>query len=152
MKTLHNQDDKAEIVERLSKVQAASQRHWGRMTPHQAICHLTDSFRLVTGEKAANSASNLFTRSVVKWIAIHTPLPWPRGVKTMPEMDQEISGTPPVEFERDKRELEAIIGRFTKQSRDFQFGLHPIFGAMSESEWMVWAYRHCDHHLRQFGL
>jgi len=152
MKTLHNQDDKAEIVERLSKIQATSQRHWGRMTPHQAICHLTDSFRLVTGEKAASTISNLFTRSLVKWIAIHTPLPWLHGVKTMPEMDQEISGTPPVEFERDKRELEIMIERFTKQPRDFQFSPHPIFGAMTESEWMVWAYRHCDHHLRQFGL
>ena len=104
------------------------------------------------GEKAASSIDNFFTRSVVRWIAIHTPLPWPHGVKTTPEMDQEIGGTPPAEFERDRRELEAMIERFTTQPRDYQFGPHPIFGTMTEAEWMVWGYRHCDHHLRQFGL
>jgi hypothetical protein len=30
--------------------------------------------------------------------------------------------------------------------------LHPVFGQMSESAWLRWAYVHTDHHLRQFGL
>jgi Protein of unknown function (DUF1569) len=30
--------------------------------------------------------------------------------------------------------------------------LHPLFGRMSASSWMRWAYLHADHHLRQFGL
>jgi uncharacterized protein DUF1569 len=30
--------------------------------------------------------------------------------------------------------------------------VHPIFGPMSESAWLRWAYLHADHHLRQFGL
>jgi hypothetical protein len=152
MKTLHNQQDKAEILERLRKIQPSSSRQWGKMTSHQAICHLMDSFRLATGEKAASAVDNVFTRSVVKWIAVHTPLPWVRGVKTMPEMDQEIGGTPPVEFERDRRELAAMIERFAAQPRDFRFGSHPFFGEMTDAEWMVWGYRHCDHHLRQFGV
>jgi Protein of unknown function (DUF1569) len=28
---------------------------------------------------------------------------------------------------------------------------HPIFGRMTEEEWMRWGYLHVDHHLRQFG-
>jgi hypothetical protein len=28
---------------------------------------------------------------------------------------------------------------------------HPIFGRMTEAEWMRWGYLHTDHHLRQFG-
>jgi len=45
-------------------------------------------------------------------IALHSMFPWPHGVKTMPEVDQEIGGTKPVEFERDKRALEALIEQF----------------------------------------
>jgi Protein of unknown function (DUF1569) len=152
MKTLLNQTDKAEILERLGNLQPSSERRWGKMSAHQAICHLLDSFRLATGEKKAGTVDNFLTRSVVKWIAVHTPLPWARGIKTMPEMDQQIGGTPPIEFAQDRRALEAMIERLTQQPRDFQFGYHPFFGEMTESEWMVWGWRHCDHHLRQFGV
>jgi len=29
---------------------------------------------------------------------------------------------------------------------------HPFFGALTPDEWMIWGYRHTDHHLRQFAL
>jgi hypothetical protein len=152
MKSLLNPNDKKEIFERLSKVRPDSQRRWGRMTPHQMICHLCDSFRLPLGERGASSVENLFTRTVMKWIALHAPLPWPRGINTRPEMDQEVGGTPPQTFERDRRELERLIERFAEGQKGGEFSPHPLFGRMSDLEWFRWGYLHCDHHLRQFGL
>ncbi len=29
---------------------------------------------------------------------------------------------------------------------------HPVFGLMTRAQWGRWAYRHMDHHLRQFGV
>jgi len=29
---------------------------------------------------------------------------------------------------------------------------HPVFGKMTSQAWCVFAYRHMDHHLRQFGI
>jgi uncharacterized protein HemX len=29
---------------------------------------------------------------------------------------------------------------------------HGVFGAMSVADWQRWAWKHADHHLRQFGL
>jgi hypothetical protein len=152
MKSLLNPQDKVEIIERLRKLKADSQRRWGRMNSHQMICHLSDSFKSKLGEKKNSSVSNLFTRTVMKWLALYAPLPWPHGVKTMPEMDQEIGGTPPVEFERDREQLLAVIERFLAPTKDHELQPHPYFGDMSEAEWMRWGYLHCDHHLRQFGV
>ncbi|HEU0175995.1 MAG TPA: DUF1569 domain-containing protein [Blastocatellia bacterium] len=152
MKSFLNPTDKKEIFERLSAVRSDSRRRWGRMTSHQMICHLSDSFKFTFGEKDNSSASNLFTRTVVKWIALYAPLPWPRGVKTRPEMDQETGGTPPDDFEPDRRQLVALIERFIAPAKDVEFPPHPLFGDMSEAEWMRWGYLHCDHHLRQFGV
>jgi hypothetical protein len=152
MKSFLNPTDKKEIFERLSNVRSDSRRRWGRMTSHQMICHLSDSFKFTFGEKDNSSASNLFTRTVVKWIALYAPLPWPRGVKTRPEMDQETGGTPPDDFEPDRRQLVALIERFIAPAKDVEFPPHPLFGDMSEAEWMRWGYLHCDHHLRQFGV
>lgn len=152
MKSFLNPADKKEIFERLSQVRPDSQRRWGRMTPHQMICHLSDSFRLPLGERSAGSVENLFSRTVMKWIALRAPLPWPRGIKTMPEMDQEIGGTSPEEFERDRQELEKLIERFAEGQKSGEFTPHPFFGRMSDSDWLRWGYLHCDHHFRQFGV
>ncbi len=68
------------------------------------------------------------------------------------ELDQQGGGgTWPMDFERDLRELRSLLERFTKQPRDFTWGVHPHFGAMNEREWMRLAYLHTDHHLRQFA-
>ena len=104
------------------------------------------------GMRPAESVGNAFQRSVLKWLALRSPLPWPKGYKTRPEADQEIGGTRPVEFARDMQELEALLARFTAEQKDFRWQAHPVFGAMSEQEWMRWGYLHTDHHLRQFGL
>lgn len=86
----------------------------------------------------------------MKWLALKAPMPWPHGVKTMPENDQLIGGTPPVEFDRDRQRLEALIERFC-QPMNNMFP-HPYFGQLTEAEWLRWGYLHCDHHLRQFGV
>jgi len=71
------------------------------MTAHQMICHLSDSFRSALGEKQISSSSTLFKRTIYKWAALWVPLPWPHGIKTRPEMDQQQGGTQPVEFASD---------------------------------------------------
>jgi hypothetical protein len=116
------------------------------------ICHLTDSFVGMMGGKAVSSKSNFFMRTAGKWVALKAPMPWPHGIKTMPEMDQEIGGTRPVDFASDRQKLVQAIERFAAPQRDFSFHPHPIFGMMAEEEWMNWGYKHCDHHFRQFGI
>ena len=151
MKSFLNKADINEIITRLATVQSNNPARWGRMNAHQMICHLSDAFRLALGEKAASPAGNILHRTLIKFVAIHVPAPWPRGFPTRPEMDQEIKGTPPYEFERDRQELEQLIARFVSITQDAHRPPHPIFGQMSHNEWMRWGWLHSDHHLRQFG-
>lgn len=150
-KTLAIPSETAAILDRLAGLTPESPRQWGKMTPHQAVCHLTDSFWAATGERVVSPTGNVLHRTVVKWIALETSLPWPKGVKTRPEVDQEIGGTKPADFARDVDQLRATIERFTSSRRGFEWAPHPIFGAMTDAEWLRWGYLHMDHHLRQFG-
>lgn len=152
MKTLANETDKNEVLQRLNKVRHDSSRQWGKMTAHQMVCHLNDSFKAGTGEKVVSNRSNFISRTFMRWFALQVPFTWPKGVKTMPEMDQEIGGTKPDEFAVDRLELEKTVERFTAIAQDFQWLPHPIFGDMSHAEWLRWGYLHMDHHLRQFGV
>ena len=119
------------------------------MTTPQMICHLNDSFRVALGEKQVSPANNPFTRTVMKFFALHTPFKWPPGVPTRPEIEQGRGGTAPADWDRDRAELRAALVAFAEAK---QFGQHPIFGTLTRNEWMIWGYRHVDHHLRQFGV
>jgi hypothetical protein len=116
------------------------------------VCHLSDAFRHVTQQKRASAATSVLQATLIKWLALYAPFPWPRGVPTRPEMDQELGGTTPGEFAADLAELESLLEIVTAPSKDYRWPSHPIFGRMSEAAWMRWAYLHMDHHLRQFGL
>ena len=149
MKTLLNDRDRDEILHRLSKVRLDSQRRWGSMSADQMICHLSDSFRASLGEKHISPSSTPFKRTVYKWAALWVPLPWPHGVQTRPEMDQQQGGTQPVEFALDVEKLRALFDRFCGWKGEF--APHAMLGQLSRTERMRHAYRHMDHHLRQFG-
>jgi len=151
MSTLAREDRRVEIVRRLRALRADSPRRWGRMSAHQAVCHLSDAFRMALGQRSVAPATGRRQRTAVKWMALYVPLPWPTGIMTLPELDQTCTGTSPVEFAADLRELEALLEAFVRR-RGHYSPQHPIFGRMSTRDWLRWAYRHTDHHLRQFGV
>jgi hypothetical protein len=107
---------------------------------------------MVTRQKATSPATGVLQSTLIKWIALYAPLPWPAGVPTRPEVDQEVGGTSPGDFAADLAELELLLETVTTPVNDFRWPAHPIFGPMSEAAWLRWAYLHTDHHLRQFGL
>jgi hypothetical protein len=147
MKNLAEKSTQEEILKRLKSVRPDSPRKWGKMNPHQMVCHLADSYRGVMGQKPVGKKSGIFQRTVMKWGALYFPLPWPHGIQTMPEMDQLQGGTLPVELQYDINELTALMAQFLAAKKV----PHPIFGVMTGEEWARWGYLHMDHHLRQFG-
>jgi hypothetical protein len=153
VKSLNNPSDRAVIFARLQQVRPETRRRWGRMTAPQMICHLADSFRGVMGERPSSSPPPAIPRwrqQLLKVVALQLPFPWPHGVKTRPDVDQERGGTRPQEFAAYLSELiqtceRFAAGRVTPRP-------HYLFGPLSADEWGRWGYRHMDHHLRQFGV
>jgi hypothetical protein len=152
MKTLARGRDKAEILGRLRELRPESARRWGRMSVHQMVCHLADAFRMALGQKPVTPATGPLRRTIVKWFALYAPVPWPAGIPTSPEIDQEGGGTRPVDFTADVGQVEALLELVTAPTRSLGRQPHPTFGAMSEAAWLRWGYVHTDHHLRQFGV
>lgn len=138
------------IVARLGKLHDKRPRAWGRMTAHEMLCHLADSFEGVLGDRPISSAETWIQRTIIRRIALHTNLAWPKGVKTRPEADTSIGGTRPTDFNTDRDRVIALLRRFV--SPDARYAPHPTMGPLTREEWMVWGYRHSDHHLRQFAL
>src|SRR5580698_5475276 len=140
------------LLNRLQRVRPETRARWGRMNAHQMVCHLNDSFGVAMSAKTASEDITFLNRTLVRWVGLHTRLPWPKGVPTRPEIDQLAGGTRPTEFARDQAALRVAIKLFAQQPASFLFSRHPIFGELTEWEWMRWGYLHADHHFRQFGV
>ena len=152
-KSLANQSDRAALLARLQRVRPDTPRRWGRMTAPQMICHLTDAFRGVMGERPSSSPAPAIPRwrqRIIKLVALDLPLPWPHGTPTRPDIDQERGGTPPRDFAADLGELVQACERFAAGHGTRV--PHFAFGALTDAEWARWGYKHVDHHLRQFGV
>jgi Protein of unknown function (DUF1569) len=153
MRTLAHERDTAEILRRLRALRQDSMGCWGRMSAHQMVCHLSDGYRLMTGERTTQLAATSVPRLMMRWIALYAPIRWRAGILTTPELDQDAGGTRPADFDADVAALEKLLGDVTAHRCGRVAGrLHPIFGRMSESAWLRWAYLHADHHLRQFDV
>ena len=151
MRTLARERDKAEILRRLRGLRQDSVGRWGRMSAHQMVCHLSDGYRVQTGERSTQLAATPLPRLIMRWMALYAPIRWPAGIPTTPDLDQDVGGTRPADFAADLAELEQLLQKVTTGGR-VAGNLHPIFGRMSRSAWLRWAYLHADHHLRQFDV
>jgi hypothetical protein len=151
MKTLGDPNVRVATIERIKTVRADSPAKWGRMNAHQMLCHCSDAFLTVFGEKQVSPATGLFQRTVMKWGALWFPAPWPQGIPTRPEIDLVALGYEPEDFSGDRRTLIGLVERFCRPDCNLRTAFHPIFGRMSPAEWRRWGYLHLDHHLRQFG-
>lgn len=104
---------------------------------------------MAIGQRVVAPVAGPLPPVVMKWIALYLPLPSPRGVPTLPELDQHGGGTAPVNFSGDLAAVEALLTSLT--TREDAWTSHPLFGRMSRADWLRWGYVHTVHHLEQFG-
>ena len=117
------------------------------------LCHLGDASDGVLGRRVPPGAS---PRNVlplpVKWLLLYSPMPFPKGVETRPGVNPHKEGTRPGEFEADRARAIGGLRALAIASPDGVSPTHFRFGRMSLRAWHHWAFKHVDHHLRQFGL
>jgi hypothetical protein len=154
--TLADSAVRSQVLDRLRRVGPQTPRRWGTMSSHEMLCHLSDIFRAVLREREMSFVRRVpVPRSFLCWWALWVPLPWPHGFPTRSEADPRRRGTRPGDFERDRAALEELVDRVIvlgAAPSPQSWGRHPLFGELSDREWMRWSYLHLDHHLRQFGV
>jgi hypothetical protein len=146
MSSLLNVSDREAMTARLHQLTPDALRQWGRMTAHEAVCHMSDQLRVGLGDLSAGGKPGLLARTLGKWVVLHLPLPTPRGrIQTVPAMQT----ARPTGWGTDLAACAELIQRV---GAGYASGGHPVFGQMTPAEWGILAYKHLDHHLRQFGV
>ena len=57
MQSLLHTDDMRDVERRLNTLQPDCVARWGRMSSHQAVCHLSDAFRVALGERTTGASA-----------------------------------------------------------------------------------------------
>ncbi len=112
MKSLENPQCLSELLCRLEQIGPDTPRRWGKMTAAQMICHLSDCFLAVMGDKPMEIPQGFSLSALMKWVPLYMPMKWPHGVPTRPEFDQlGGGGTPPARV----RSRYALPARFHEE-------------------------------------
>lgn len=149
MQSLFDDSARRSILERFSRLEAGSQRRWGKMDVAQMVTHCSRALETVTGDRPSKQA--LLGRLLTPFIRrqVFGDRPFSKGAPTDPSF--VVSDARDLETER--RRLEGLVEKLCRQGPD-EAARHPhvFFGELSGEEWGVLMYKHLDHHLHQFGV
>ncbi|HLX60295.1 MAG TPA: DUF1569 domain-containing protein [Planctomycetota bacterium] len=137
-----------EFERRIHAVRPDSARRWGSLEPAAMLNHLMYAVKLSLEEVNEKYIGNFATRHIVRRIAFHTPLPWPKGLKTPPSFTQ----APSVPIDEIRAQLLDKMKRFTETAarEPNRKTLHPMFGMLTLRYWQRVHGKHFNHHFTQF--
>lgn len=146
MKSIFDQETRDELIGRVNSLNADSHAQWGKMNVYQMVKHCSLWEDMMQGKQKYKQAfiGRLFGKMALRKV-MKDESPLARNTPTLPEL--RITGNGDMLPER--KEWIAKIQDYAHFSNpDF---IHPFFGAMTEEQIGYMAYKHTDHHLRQFG-
>ena len=153
MKTIFEKSAYDNILQRVNQLSPDSERLWGKMTPNQMLCHLSDPIRDIMGIRPMQAMLPLPVQQQVKAIVLGEGA-WEKNQQTLPpySQDEDGSGTKPTNFEQDRKALSDLLEQVYNTPADFAFQPHAILNVLSRQEVGVYLWKHADYHLGQFGV
>jgi hypothetical protein len=145
MKTMFDKSTRDEVIARIDMLTENSGPGWGKMNVYQMLKHCTLWEEMALGKK---HFKRIFLGRIFGKLAkkdLMRDVPMRRNSGTIPEL--RISGTGDVNLE--KKKWIGLIEEYTEFSNPGF--IHPFAGKMTEEEIGQMAYKHADHHLRQFN-
>ena len=133
---------------RINLLNENSTAEWGKMNVYQMIKHCSLWEEMVLGNK---TYKQVFIGRIFGKMALRNVLkdekPLKRNTPTIPDLIiKETNG----QIANEKMKWIALLEKYEHFTND-NF-IHPFFGKMTREQIGYMAYKHNDHHLRQFGV
>jgi hypothetical protein len=148
MKTIFDIATREELIRRIKTLNKNSQAQWGKMTVYQMAKHCSFWDQWVLGRSNLPYKQILLGKIFGKWalksnVKDDTPMK-----KNMPASRPFIVKDQQGDIEVQKEIwIKGISGYENYSNPEF---IHDFFGKMTVQEIGIFAYKHADHHLRQF--
>lgn len=150
MKDIFNPETVQDLKQRIGQLNNASEAQWGKMNVYQMLKHCTENEQLLLRKKTFKRLfiGRLFGPMALK-SNIKDDTPLSKNSPTHPDL--RITATGDVEEEK-ALWLRLLDTYPDRKPADYSSFIHPFFGKMNSDQVSRLAYKHIDHHLRQFGV
>jgi hypothetical protein len=148
VKTIYDSSTRDELINRINSLNDNSSAQWGKMTIYQMVKHCTLWEEMILGRLKCKRIllGRLFGKLALKH-SLKDERPMMRNAVTSPELKVvESDGS----LASEKAKWIALIQQHAHFSNP-NF-VHPFFGRMTKEQIGYHAYKHTDHHLRQFNI
>jgi hypothetical protein len=147
MKTVLEKQTRDGLIDRINTLNENSKPQWGKMNIYQAIKHCTLWDEWIFGKTSYRQllVGRLFGKMALRNV-LKDDKPLSRNSPTISAF--RIGGTDG-DVEAEKTKWIALIEQYENFSNPGF--VHPFFGRMTREQIGFLAYKHIDHHLRQFG-
>ena len=148
MKTLLDKITRDEILSRINVLQEGSTAQWGKMTAYQMLKHCALAEEMFLGIKVypRSFIGRLFGKMALKgFLKDETPIK--KNMHTLSHV--KMHGNETGNFSVEKQKLVALINAYSDYPNPGF--VHPFFGYLTKEQAGYFAYKHIDHHLRQFN-
>lgn len=147
MKSVFDTSTREELVKRINSLSQQSNAQWGKMNVFQMLKHCTLSEEMILGKIKIKRVlpGRLFGRMILKKLLKDNS---PFGKNSPTSSILKTTGESG-DIEQQKKEWINRIEQYDNYNNP-NF-IHPFFGPMTKKEIGFFAYKHTDHHLRQFG-
>jgi Protein of unknown function (DUF1569) len=149
MKTIFDKDTRDGLISRINSISESNTAQWGKMNMYQMLKHCIIWDEWILG-KNKNIYKQTFIGRIFGKMALKDMLkdesPLRRNVPTLSELKvKETNG----DVTSEKKKWVAFIEDYAYYSNP-NF-IHSFFGKMTKEQIGYLAYKHTDHHLRQFS-
>ncbi len=149
MNTIFEKSTRDKLISRINALNENSTAQWGKMNVYQMLRHCTLWDEMILRNKKYKRAFiGLVLGKIFLKKEMRDDSPMRQNNPTIPELTiKETNGN----IESEKRKWISLIGEYSAYSfPDYSF-VHPFFGKMTKEQIGYHAYKHTDHHLRQFN-
>ncbi|WP_067151454.1 DUF1569 domain-containing protein [Pseudotamlana agarivorans] len=151
MKTIFDQDNRKQLINRIEQIDKDSEAQWGKMNVYQMIKHLNKWNQWVLGiDNNIPYKQDFVGKLIGKMVLKSNTKNDKRMGKGAPAGSNFTIKEKNGDFEKEKKTLIELTEQYGVYNNP-SF-IHGFFGKMTKEQIGIFAYKHYDHHLRQFGV
>jgi hypothetical protein len=150
MQSIHNPEQLSLLQTRIDALRANARPLWGEMNLLQMLAHCIEPFYYFLNEKEFSQFPPEQAQKMVK-AAILEKAPFMQHLPTHPYFNKQNEAISE-EQENLQETLKFYLRTLASRPDTYAFGPHPAAGHFTREEIGFMAFKHTDHHLRQFGV
>lgn len=149
MKSIFDENTREEVIKRINLLHQDSNARWGKMTVTQMVrhCSLCEQYYQGATKVKRSFSGRMVGQKAIKGILKDETTGISKNAPTSPVfiVSEDIQ-----DLETEKQNWKSLIRKYEAFEED-KF-VHWFFGKMTKTQLGQFIYKHCDHHLKQFGV